>query len=328
MRDSRKISTLGAALVISTGLGAAVPADASSFREVREAVYKTPLTQLPFYDLPLAKAIWQALTSLSGELIDRGRWTLEKTADFKPSAPKIIHPVGVCADGWWTVRTRTFATGLLSPADDGSETRVRAIVRFSVAKNDPVYKPGLVRNMGIAVKLFPTQEEKDSVLTRNVFTLDQTGLTGDDRASIFFTADHAPGAVFFTNSVAGKGFLSWLGQRTFEKLDPPSTIRALYPLAEVTGTGAAVARAAAPSLIRIVPTMAPKPGAVPADFRDEILKYHDGEMTFNLVLPRQYGLETDTTIGTLVLGEPVVSDVCDKELTFHHAPENRALEEK
>jgi hypothetical protein len=250
----------------------ATPAGAQSFHEVRDRVYAEPLRSLPAYDLPLATAIFNALRNLSGELIDRARQTLADPSDFKRAAPKLIHPVGICAQGVWKITEPSFATGLLAAG-----TEVPLMARFSIATNDPQYKPGKARNFGVAVKLFPGMNPDDaSVETCNILTLDQTGLNGEDRPSIFQPL-RRDDRVYFTNDVAGKGFLAWLGQRTFEKLDPPSTFRALYPLAEVTARGERVAQPVAPRLIRIVSRVKPKLN-LPVDFRDEILGYGDGEL--------------------------------------------------
>lgn len=304
----------------------ATQAQAESFREVRGRVYSEPLATNPAYKLPLAKAITLALARLSGELIDRAKATLTEVSDFKPARPKLIHPVGICAEGVWTIDQPSPATGLLSRSSDGSATKVRAMVRFSMATNDPVYKPGSKRNMGMAIKLFPTQDDRQSVVTRNVFTLDQTGLTGDDRQSFFFHPNEKPGSVFFTNEVSGTGFLAWLGQRTFEKLDSPSTFRGLHPLTEIAGDGQRVAKPSTPRLIAIVPAMRPKAGQVPEDFRDEIRQYAEpGSLRFHLVLPADGELKRAVRIGSLVLGRPVVSPVCDLELHFHHAPESKRV---
>jgi hypothetical protein len=166
------------------------------------------------------------------------------------------------------------------------------------------------------VKLFPA----GGASTRNILTLDQTGLTGDERRSFFFPKAEGE-RIYFTNNVPGTGFLAWLGQRTFEKLDPPSTFRALYPLAEVTAEGAKVERPVAPRLLWIEPRFARAAGPTPADFRDEIRGY--GHMKFDLVIPAQYGVPRELRVGTLEVGDPVVSSACDLELTFHHAPEKR-----
>lgn len=297
-------------------------ARAESFDQVRSRVYAEPHAwhgpggRLPEYDVPIAEAIAKALWNATGELMDRARKTLADPSDFKVAAPKLIHTYGVCAEGTWRVWEKTLATGLLAPREDGRPTEVRAIVRMSMATPSPVFEPGKKRNFGIAVKLFPTQDEQEPVVTRNILTLDQTGLTGDDRPSVLASAKEQ---VFFVNDVPGTGFLAWLGQRTFEKLDPPSTFRGLQPLAQVRADGTEVAKAVAPRLIHIVPTMAPRPAA--PDFRDELMAYGSGELRFDLVLPLQYGVPERRVIGSLELGQPVLSLACDQVLTFHHARE-------
>lgn len=313
-------------------VAAAPTAYCDSFDSVYKRVYSDPLTKMPVYGTAF-RAILNAALKMSGELIDRARVTLADHSDFKPAAVKIIHPVGVCAQGIWKINRPSFSTGLLSPKPDGNPTSLRAIVRFSIATNQPSYdpaKPNASRNFGIAIKLFPSESSAEDVTTENVFTLDQTGLDGDNRRSFFFSDGNGPNSVYFTNDVLGKNprsTLAVLGQITFQRIDRPSTFRALYPLAEKMPDGSRVKTPMAPRLIRFVPRMARPSTPPPLDFRHEILAYQNQPIIFDIVLPAEnYGITKDLTIGSLVVTDPVVSDVCDRELTFHHSPENRKLD--
>jgi len=295
-------------------------AHAASFNELRNHVYAQPLTTMPLYEPPLARAIGLALSLFRGELIDRARTTLSDTSDYRPPRPKLLHTTGVCAEGTWKIHTDTFATGLLSRG-----TEVKVLMRLSIATNSPVYVAGEKRHFTTAIKLFPTQDPTQAVQTANLFGFDQGGIPGTDRKSFFFADNGDPEAIYYTNDVLGRGFLSELGDRTFELLDAPSTFRALYPLSEVDSQGRRVEQPVAPRLIRIYPRMERKPGPMPADFRNDLLRYNAGELKFDIVLPEQNGVPAKTTIGTLVLGKPVVSAFCDLELHYHHAPQNRDL---
>jgi hypothetical protein len=299
---------------------ACASAQAASFNEVKRQVYAQPLTTMPTYDPPLARAIGLALSVFRGELIDRAKATLSDTSDYRPARPKLLHTTGVCAEGTWKIDTETFATGLLSKG-----TEVKVMMRLSIATNSPVYVAGEKRHFTTAIKLFPTQNPDLAVQTANLFGFDQGGIPGTDRKSFFFADNGDPEAIYYTNDVLGRGFLSELGDRTFELLDAPSTFRALYPLSEVDASGALVDQPVAPRLIRIYPRMAPKSGPMPADFRTDILRYEAGELKFDIVLPEQNGVPTKVKIGTIVLGKPVVSAFCDLELHYHHAPQNRDL---
>jgi hypothetical protein len=76
----------------------ATTAQAASFQTVRDRIYREPQTNLPEYPgLGLGDAL-AAILRGTGGLIDRAAGTLTSNEDFKPRAPKLLHPMGVCAD--------------------------------------------------------------------------------------------------------------------------------------------------------------------------------------------------------------------------------------
>ncbi len=81
----------------------------------------------------------------------------------------------------------------------------------------------------------------------------------------------------------------------------------------VFGGTIATSAAYTPTLLRLVPTVTGDV-RVRADFRTELMSYKPGELVFQIVLPKE------GRVGTLTLGQPVLSAVCDTELHFHHHP--------
>jgi hypothetical protein len=300
------------AVLALTALSTSSQAD--SFREVRDRVYRNPLTQLPENDGLSGADFFKALLGMKNALMERAGWTLSRGEDFKPRAPKLLHPMGVCAEATWTIDGSSPATGLLSQG-----TQVRAMVRFSTADGNTVFHPafGQRRVSGFAIKLFPTQDENQSVYTRNLFFLDQGGLDGDTRTRWLGPGrDLNDGPIFFRNTAPGSGLGGKILTRLFRQLDLDPTRRPVEPLTSVDANDQAVASPLAPRELRLIPH---GKGYFDFDFRSEILSYGPGEIHFDIVIPAQNGF-AEARIGSLVIGAPVVSTVCDQELHFHHHP--------
>jgi hypothetical protein len=296
-----------------------VPIDGpNSFSEVSERIYAEPARgdDLPKYPGVSPRTALNALMLLGGALMDRILGTLDDVApsDFKERAPKLLHPMGVCAEATWTIDRPTSATGLLAQG-----TQVPAIVRMSVAKAQNESK-GDKRPFGLAIKLFPTRDKDLPIESRNVFTLDQTGLDGSPRQS-FLHPDKAGDELYFTNSAPGGGFMEKQITALFGKFDSDPSRRPLHPLTQVTPDGVRIRSedAITPRDIRFIPLVKAEPSGVSKDFRTELLSYASGDISFDIALAVIERTGTSfVRVGSLVLGTPVVSIGCDQDLHFHH----------
>jgi hypothetical protein len=290
----------------------------SSFEEVRRRIYEKPAQQLPEYPGLGAIEFTKAYLLSKGEIVTRSRATLREPADFKAAAPKLLHPRGVCAEATWHIEEGSPATGLFQKG-----TKVRAIVRFSSGTQQSRHEPGKKRILGMAVKLFPTRDIREAVETRNVFTLDRHGFEGSSRPSFF---DEKPGEpLYFSNLAPPKSLVGKVANGFFGRFDLLPDRRPLYAPAGIDQTGKTL-KPVTPDEVRFYPIRKTVPaGPVPADFREELLRYKAGEIAFKIVLPADSLLDwkTPKRIGTLVVGRPVVSAVCDLELHFHHHPNRR-----
>ncbi len=314
-RSVRRNANLSVRPVFFALLAAGLPtlAQAASFQEVRDRIYAAPLSTLPQEEGLTPLSFLRAITVTSGVLVDRVKATLTDGADFKEAKPKLLHPMGVCAEARWKIRGSSHATGLLS---DGTD--VRAIVRFSTGDEQTTFSPTKKRIFGLAVKLFPTQSDSESVATRNLFTLDQSGLDGNVREN--YLTDGPSQRTYFENKALGGGKAAELLNGMFALFDSYPSWRPLYPLTEVRADGRAVTFDVTPSTLRLVPRIEGRKYSA-KDFRDEIRMYKAGEIQFAIVLPAQEApFGTRQEIGTLIVGKPVLSTVCDRELHFHHHP--------
>jgi hypothetical protein len=316
--------------VTAAGVGALAlatskePPKPRSFREVRDLIYSHPQTYAPHYEGfsfgDLAKAAIG-----HGNLASRARWTLSTSDDFKPRGVKLLHPMGVCAEARWVIDAPSPASGLLARG-----TEVRAIVRMSNADSNEVWSEKTPRIFGLAVKLFPTSNEDEQVVTRNLFNLDQNSLSGGKRKS-YLHVDSWDGhsksdEIHFVNSAPAKTFVEKKATKIFGKFDFHPDRRPLYQLTEVTASNEDVVAPVTPEFLHFVPRPLGTREFQP-DFRDNLMQYKEGEIAFDIVIPggQDAPFAQETRVGTLTLGQPVLSEVCDLELHFHHHPFNRAL---
>jgi hypothetical protein len=310
------------------------PANAtSSFSLVRDKVYSEPQApgSFPTYSGLGLGSLAEAVVG-HGDLTDRIKGTLDNDENFKPMAPKLLHPMGVCAEAEWAINGDSYATGVFAP-----QTDIHAIVRLSAANADIAYVPGDKRIFGMALKLFPSGLDTDTAAsTVNVFTLDQAGLDGEERQSDLLPAA-ANSPLYFQNAAFGGNFVIRRLSDILRQYDAPGVnYRTLEALAGVDQHGNAINNVKSPLLVRFVPVISESDDQVAkhvkADLREEILSYDAGQIAFEIWiskvdlsdLPNMEGYAKDTgfteftKIGRLTLGQAVVSQVCDQSLHFHH----------
>jgi hypothetical protein len=289
-------------------------------------------------------------------LVLRSRTTTDpgRTNDLRGANrdnPKPLHPLGITFAARWEIGSDSPFTGLFAPG-------VRlpyAIVRVSSGTREATSRDK--RIMGLAIKLFPTQDPKKKVLTRNILTLDQFGFDSDTRMRPFHS-DSGQG-VYYTNFAPPNdpnAFLPRNLNRFFNHFDAPNEHRPVEALAEVDAEGQPIkGKPCAPFEIVFRPLFQPrfrveegKPKAprvkrlksfrqnpraradfeqgviynkLPYDFRDLIRAYDPAdELKFEICyVAWGPGRSTPTPLGTLTItSEAVVSDGGDLDLHFHH----------
>ncbi|MCA8920942.1 MAG: hypothetical protein KDD82_03970 [Planctomycetes bacterium] len=170
-------------------------------------------------------------------LIVRSRTTLDPatTGDVRTvnrANPKPLHPLGIAFSARWEIRDDSPFTGLFAP---GARLPY-AIVRVSSGTRDA--KSLDERILGMAIKLFPTQDPAQPVLTRNILTLDQFGFDANVRARPFHSDAGEP--IYYTNFAPPKdpnAFLPRNLNRFFNHFDAPNEHRPVEALAEVDAEG-------------------------------------------------------------------------------------------
>jgi hypothetical protein len=312
------------------------PAPGVSFREVRDRVYAdpSPPERLPSYegasDWETFRALFLAMVS---ERITRSmKRTLADDADFKDDQAKLFHPKGVCAEARWEVTGESGYTGLFAAG-----ASVPAIVRMSASGNNTRIDPRFPaipllhqpRSFGLAVKLFPASDPAQPARTRNLLLFDQTGVDGNPSPWYMRGARQKNGAFgeqYFMNWMHGSGPITSAFARLFARFATDVRHRAVDSLATVDAAGQAVAESRAPRFVRLIPRARfpdDERSTQWKDFRLELLDLaRPGPLAFEIVVsetnPVEPGPRTETAIGRLTLGPPVVSSFGDRQLHFTH----------
>ncbi len=294
----------------------------SSFSEIRERIYASPLSTLPQHP---GLATWDVLSSLLGAeddpnahgLIVRSRITFVDTADERTPEPKWLHPRGACAEAEWSISENTPFTGLFSQG-----TTVPAIVRISSGTGVSEYSIGSDfdgRIMGMAIKLYPTDSKNHKILSRNIVTLDQYGFESSPRKHMFWEDDEQT-PVYFTNVAPAKSFLGKFLSAFFDRFDNPNWARPLYQVARANFGGGDLIEYRTPYEVRyqIATKYIQKNLKTYGDFREELVVLEN--IVLDIILQSTNGKDQlGLKIGTLKFGKFVVSDYCDLSLHFHHS---------
>lgn len=288
-------------------------------------------------------------------LIVRSRTTTDPgaTGDLRGvnrDHPKPLHPLGVAFAARWEIGADSPFTGLFAPG-----TRLPyAIVRVSSGTLDATSADD--RILGMAIKLFPTQDPEQPVLTRNILTLDQFGFDSDRRARPFHSDDGQP--VYYTNFAPPENpnaFLPRNLNRFFNHFDAPNEHRPVQALAEVDADGQPLTTpGCAPFEVVFRPVFTPRfrlagespigsvlvddfrrspqltrdfadgllHRPIPYDFRDLIRAYDPTDELALEICYVEWGPEgrgETKPLGRLTItSRAVVSDGGDLDLHFHH----------
>ena len=292
---------------------------AESYQEVEKALFDRPLQHLPQVEGISIQNVIKALIAHRGEIVADSRSIFISESDFRSARPKLLHPRGVCSSGTWVIDEDTPFTGLF---ENGTE--VPAIVRFSsgTSKSRKTSEK-TERIFGLAVKLFPTQDKTEKVVTTNIITLDQYGFEASARWSFFFE-DRNQKPVYFSNVAPAKSFIGKTLATFFDRFDKPNFVRQVYKTAQVNQFNETITNFKSPYEIRFR-AFNDVSKIKRDDFRDEILAVNKDEpIQLETWIYRDHlGQAFSKKIGYLILDKSVVSEACDKTLHFHH---NRTID--
>lgn len=292
---------------------------AEAFNKVRNAVFNKPLDTLPQYDGISIEGILNAFIAHKGRIVSDSRSIFQSESDFRAESIKLLHPRGVCSYGTWIINEDNKFTGLFEKG-----TEVPVIVRFSSGTGQSAKeKESTERIFGIAVKVFPSQDIHEDVVSTNIIGLDQYGFEASNRSSFFFD-DEGKKPVYFTNIAPAKSFLGKTLAKFFDRFDKPNFARLVYKTAQVDQDNRRVEKFRSPYEVRFIPSKG-MPLIKKYDFREEIL-------SLNKTIPVKLDIwiyqdenakPYERKIGEIVLKQSIVSEACDKTLHFHH---NRTVE--
>jgi hypothetical protein len=301
------------------------PADSPAvYRGSRFADVWRALAADAYDSLPEKRLGLQSLPALSRNIYHAAQRTLESPADLLPPFEKLVHPLGICLRGSWSIDVGTSYTGLFRSGSKGL-----LIARASDAMGET--RPGKLRFMGLAGKLYPTTDPEHAtpLRTANFFTLE--GLAGTHSkhfVDAIFSTDlwpvrPQPGAPLKLPLAAVVGSAFMLADRAVRPRQ--AMIRQLYPIAELGEweRGDAVA----PAVMRLVPS--PRNRRVEtSDLREELrTEHHPDGLRFEIevadqrsyVVPRGF-----LRIGQIHFTESVASYSGDHRLHFAHPPYRHA----
>jgi hypothetical protein len=286
------------------------------FSEVWNTVLADPYDALPHKRLGLANV---------PELLSKGiyraaRRTLETRADLLPTFDKLVHCLGICLRGRWQIDASTRYTGLFKTGASGL-----IVARASDALGE--YRPGKLRFMGLAGKLFATDDPDHAapLPTANFFTLENlSGTHTRHFVDATLSTDLLPlwphpgiVAKWPLGVLAGPAFM--LADRALSPTQ--AMIRQLYPIAELGEWERS--DAVAPQVMRLVPS-AQSRRVTTSDLREELrMEHHPGGLHYDIEVSdqRSYFVATGfRRIGGIHLTESVASYSGDHRLHFAHPP--------
>jgi hypothetical protein len=292
----------------------ALPYAGSRFQDVWALVRSDPYAVLPSQPVTLASFF----DYTENRLLQASRRTLDDASDVLPPFKKLVHPVGICLAGTWTITEDSPYTGYFRK---GKTALI--IARASDAFGET--RRGQPRSFGFAGKLYPTgdMDHEQKLKTANFFTIENLAgtytphfLDAENTNDILYIAPR-PGALFRgpIGVVAIEAFAQ--ADETLDLTQP--FVRQLYPIAEL-GEPEGV-QAVAPRWLKIVGS-ATEERVDELDFRDEldIEHYPDGFHFDIYVADRgtRIGPKEWRYLGDIHVVDSVASDSCDHRLHFSH----------
>jgi hypothetical protein len=288
----------------------------SRFSEVWRAVSSDPYDTLPHKRLGLHSVPELLARNLYGD----ARRTLETQEDLLAPFDKLVHPLGICLRGTWTIDAPTPYTGLFKSGSKGL-----IIARASDAMGED--RPGKLRFMGIAGKLWATDDPEHAapLPTANFFTLEN--LSGSHTRHFLdatLSTDLLPirphagvTAKAPVGLVAGPAFM--LADRALSPTQ--AMIRSISPIAALGEREGS--EAVAPVVMRLVPSPGHRRAAT-ADLREELhMQHHPHGMHYRIEVSDHRSLlfaRGFRRIGAIHFADSVASYSGDHRLHFAHPP--------
>lgn len=276
----------------------------ASFGEVWSEVQKGAYRKLPSYSIS------------RGSFFDGDTNILERDAnrthtvndDLLPRFQKLVHPLGICFAGTWTITEDNHYSGYFAPGSKGL-----IIVRASEAIGQPL--DGDFRSFGIAGKIFPTDDVNDPTpyKTANFFTVDDLG--GAKSKSFFdLVKTNEPETSIHLSRLGLLATLTTIA-KTFSRVDKNPGLRQVYPVAELGLDNPA--DAVTPHWFALRAENSERNGA--KDFRNELrLENLDDGIRLGIYVSDFGDAPKWKHIGQIHLTEQALTDSCDHRLHFAH----------
>ncbi len=294
--------------LVSFVASAAPAPQGASFSSVWKKVQATPYAALPAHSVTKASfykgATW--ISAGTNILAADAKRTVTVGTDILPTFQKLVHPIGICFAGSWTVTEKSPFTGYFA---QGSKALI--IARASEAMGNGLAKD--YRALGLAGKLFPTSNPTDDreYETANFFTVDDLG-GALAKSYLDLAKTNAPPISKHFSTFFALPMLSVISS-AFNAADKNPAVRQLYPIAELGLTNKTTA--VTPALMSLKAENSERPGN--ADFRDELrLKNFKKPLTFSISVAAKG--ERLSKIGTIELDEEALTAECDHNLHFAH----------
>lgn len=287
----------------------------SRFSDVWQTLSADPYSVLPedrvgFHSI----ATWLK----NAALLRAARRTLDTGADLLPPFRKLVHTIGISLRGTWRITEQTPYTGYFA---SGQEALI--IARASDALGET--RPGKLRFLGIAGKLYPTTDadHQEPLKTANFFVFENIGGSHTKRfteASLtndLLPVEPHPGAALKAplGNILGPAFA--IADKT---IDPTQLmIRQLYPIAELGEQQPEQARG--PRFLKLVGGCSGE-GPETSDLRKELeMHNHPDGIRFEIQVadkgPRM-GDKSWRKIGEVRFTDSVASAAGDTQLHFAH----------
>lgn len=273
----------------------------SVWSEVKEGPYVG--INLPDYQSGYSH-FFQGSVSLLERAVNR---TLSNPSDTLPRFQKLVHPIGICFAGAWTITEENPYSGYFKKGSEGM-----IIMRASEAMGNPT--PDDWRAFGLAGKLYPTRDAKDPkpYKTANFFTVDDLGGT-DSESFLDLPKTNKPDSSVHASALFMIRTLHEI-VRVFSAADKDPGIRQLYPIAEL-GLKSGEA-SLSPTGFMLKSENTERSGR--SDFRRELqLRHYPDGLKFGIYVSDQ-ARPTPKRIGRIHLTEEALSDGCDHRLHFSH----------
>ena len=308
----------------------------SNFSTVWKSINSQLYSTLPNYSIVSAIK----LGTIGSALMNA---TLDNRNDFRPRRIKLVHPNGVCLAGKWEIDQSSEFSGYFSNNSKGL-----IIARASATQDFVNYKE--YRAFGLAIKLFPTLDENQTVFTSNLFSVDNVPGILHQRYADTLMTNQIPDFNIFSEKLSSAlrltdrlPFLATFNYLSKQNDSGPENRNPLIRrTVEVARAGITREYSAIEDWNRlprqkqlgkeqkiIEPVWVGfevEEGTLrsnESDFRNEVIDL----INMNQVLKYKIlvansksasGKQNWTRVGTMTFNKVVASEPCDKELHFHH----------